>query len=63
MTGTESRTLAIGERVRWGDTTTDLGTVIGASWSEVTIHWDDGRRTSIAHNDMGPVNRVPNKLA
>jgi len=59
MTGDQSRTLRVGERVRWGATTTDLGTVIATSWSEVTISWDDGHSTSIQHNDMAQVERVP----
>jgi hypothetical protein len=59
MTGDQSRTLRVGERVRWGTTTTDLGTVIATSWSEVTISWDDGHSTSIQHNDMAQVERVP----
>jgi hypothetical protein len=63
MTGTESRALAVGARVCWGVTTTDLGTVVGVSWSGVTIDWDDGHTTSIQHNDMGQVKKVPNKSA
>lgn len=62
MTGDQSRTLGVGERVCWGATTTDLGTVVGISWSGVTIDWDDGHTTSIAHNDMGPVERAPANL-
>ena len=62
MTGDQSRTLGIGERVCWGATTTDLGTVVGASWSGVTIDWDDGHITSIQHNDMAQVERVPAKV-
>jgi hypothetical protein len=62
MTGNESRTLAIGDRVCWGVTLTDFGTVVGTSWSEVTIDWDDGHTTSIQHNDMVQVERAPNKL-
>jgi hypothetical protein len=62
MTGDQSRTLRVGERVRWGTTTTDLGTVIATSWSEVTISWDDGRSSSIQHNDMAQVERVPVNL-
>jgi hypothetical protein len=62
MTGDQSRTLSIGERVRWGVTTTDLGTVVATSWSEVTIDWDDGHSTSIQHNDMAQVERVPVNL-
>jgi hypothetical protein len=61
MTGAESRQLAVGDRVCWGSTTTDLGTVTGTSWSEVTIAWDDGESNSVSHNDMAQVQRVPTK--
>ena len=61
MTGDQSRTLGVGELVSWGNSTTDLGTVAGTSWS-VTIAWDDGEFNSISHNDMGQVERVPVKL-
>jgi hypothetical protein len=61
MTGDQSRTLEVGDRVCWGDTTTDLGTVVGASWSGVTIAWDDGDSNSVGHNDMAKVERVPIK--
>jgi hypothetical protein len=61
MTGSESRLLKVGERVRWGNTTTDIGTVVGASWNGVTIDWDDGHTTSIQHNDMAQVERAPTK--
>jgi hypothetical protein len=62
MTGDESRTLRVGDRVCWGDKTTDLGTVVGTSWSEVTISWDDGESNSVNHNDMAKVERVPTKI-
>jgi hypothetical protein len=62
MTGDQSRALRVGDRVCWGVTTTDLGTVVGTTWSGVTIEWDDGRTTSIQHNDMKQVERAPNKL-
>jgi hypothetical protein len=62
MTGDQSRTLGVGERVRWGATTTDLGTVVETTWNGVTIDWDDGNRTSIQHNDMAHVERVPMKV-
>jgi arylsulfatase A-like enzyme len=52
----------LGDRVCWGVTTTDLGTVVETSWSEVTISWDDGHTTSIQHNDMAQVEQVPNKV-
>ena len=51
----------VGDRVRWGDTTTDFGTVIRTTWSDVTIDWDDGQTTSIQHNDMAQVERLPKK--
>jgi hypothetical protein len=59
MTGDQSRGLKVGDRVCWGVTTADLGTVAGTSWSGVTIDWDDGHTTSIQHNDMAQVERVP----
>jgi hypothetical protein len=62
MTGDQSRTLIVGNRVCWGATTTDLGTVTGTSWSGVIIDWDDGHTTSIQHNDMAQVERVPVKV-
>jgi hypothetical protein len=62
MTGEQSRLLKVGDRVCWGATTTDLGTVAGTSWSEVTITWDDGETNSFNHNDMTQVERVPNKV-
>jgi hypothetical protein len=62
MTGDQSRRLQVGDRVRWGVTTIDLGTVIGTSWHGVTIDWDDGETNSVSHNDMAQVERVPTKL-
>jgi hypothetical protein len=62
MTGDQSRTLGVGDRVRWGATTTDFGTVVETTWSGVTIDWDNGQTTSVAHNDMAQVERVPTKL-
>jgi hypothetical protein len=61
MTGEQSRLLKVGDRVCWGAKTTDLGTVIGTSWSGVTIKWDDGETNSVSHNDMGQVERVLTK--
>ena len=63
MTGDQSRTLSVGDRVCWGaTTTTDLGTVIETAWNGVTINWDDGRTTTIQHNDMKQVERGPANL-
>jgi hypothetical protein len=61
MTGEQSRLLNIGDRVRWEDSATDLGTVVGTAWSGVVINWDNGRTSSIQHNDMAQV-RVPVKI-
>ncbi|MEA2869885.1 MAG: hypothetical protein QOE39_4600, partial [Bradyrhizobium sp.] len=52
MTGEQSRLLKVGDRVQWGVTTDDLGTVVATSWSGVTIDWDDRRTSSVQHNDM-----------
>jgi hypothetical protein len=62
MTGDQSRLLKVGDRVCWGATTTDLGTIVGTAWNGVTIDWDNGHTTSIQHNDMAQVERVPVKL-
>jgi hypothetical protein len=62
MNGDRSRLLKVGNRVCWGDTTTDLGTVTGTSWSEVSIAWDDGEASSVSHNDMRQVEWVPTKI-
>jgi hypothetical protein len=58
MTGDKSRALKVGDRVSWGDATTDLGTVTGTSWSEVSIAWDDGESGSVSHNDMARIERA-----
>jgi hypothetical protein len=42
LTGDHSRLLQVGDCVCWEGSATDLGTVVGASWSGVTIDWDDG---------------------
>jgi len=59
MTGEQSRLLKPLDRVCWGATTTDLGTVIETAWNGVSINWDDGRTSSIEHNDMTRIQRVP----
>jgi hypothetical protein len=61
MTGDQSRSLKVGDRVCWQNDRADQGTVIGTSWSEVTISWDDGEANSVSHNDMARVERVPVK--
>jgi hypothetical protein len=62
MTGDQSRLLIDGDRVCWQASTTDLGSVVATSWSEVTISWDDGETSSVSHNDMAQVERVPVKV-
>ena len=62
MSGDQSRLLNVGDRVQWDKSLTDCGTVVGTAWSGVTIDWDDGHTTSIQHNDMAQVERVPVKL-
>jgi hypothetical protein len=59
MNGEQSRRLKPLDRVCWGASTTDLGTVVGTSWSGVTIDWDDKHTSSIQHNDMAQIERVP----
>ena len=62
MTGEQSRLLNVGDRVCWGESTTDCGTVVKTSWSDVTINWDNGDTASIKHNDMTQLERVTKKL-
>jgi hypothetical protein len=62
MTGDQSRTLKAGDRVCWGATMTDLGTVIETAWSGITIEWDDGDTAIIPHNDVTKIERVPDNL-
>jgi hypothetical protein len=62
MNGDQSRLLKVGDRVCWGATTTDLGTVGEVDWSSVKIAWDDGHTSSVRHNDMAAVTVVPKKM-
>ena len=62
MTGDQSRLLKVGDRVCWKNSTTDVGTVIATTWSDVTVSWDNGQTASIQHNDMTQVERVPTKV-
>ena len=58
MTGDQSRLLKVRDRVRWGATTTDLGTVVETTWNGVTIDWDYGNRPDLIydrHNPSSPV--------
>jgi hypothetical protein len=62
MTGNQSRTLEVGDRVCWKADRNDQGTVIETNWAGVTIKWDNRSEQAILHNDMGQVERVPTKI-
>jgi hypothetical protein len=62
MTGDQSRLLCVDDRVCWGASTTDLGTVTEKNWAGVTIKWDNRSEQTILHNDMAQVERVPLNL-
>jgi hypothetical protein len=61
MTGTESRSLRVGARVRWGGDQEDQGTVTETNWSGVTLKWDNRGNQSVLHNDMTMVAVVSKK--
>lgn len=61
MTGTQSRTLSVGDHVCWEGDRNDQGTVTGKNWAGVTIKWNSRSEQTILHNDMGPVYAVPSK--
>ena len=62
MTGDQSRLLTVGNRVCWGGTSSDLGTVTETNWAGVTIKWDNGDEQAILHNDMAQIERGPVKV-
>ena len=62
MTGNQSRTLNVADRVCWHDDKTDQGTVTEKNWAGVTIKWDNRGEQSILHNDMAQVDWVPSNL-
>ena len=59
MTGAQSRTLNVGDRVSWQNDQADQGTVTENNWAGVTVKWDNRGEQAILHNDMGQVERVP----
>jgi hypothetical protein len=58
MTGEQSRLLTTGNRVCWGNSPTDRGTIAETGWSGVEIVWDNGRTDFRLHNDMAKVTLV-----
>ena len=58
MTGAESRTLTVGDRVCWAGDKTDQGKVSEKNWAGVTIKWDNRQEQTILHNDMAQVERL-----
>ncbi len=62
MTGAQSRTLNVGDRVSWQNDQADQGTVTENNWAGVTVKWDNRGEQSIQHNDMAQVERVPSNL-
>jgi hypothetical protein len=62
VTGEQSRTLGIGERICWAGSPTDPGTVTETNWAGVTIKWNNRSAQAILHNDMAQVERVLKKI-
>jgi hypothetical protein len=62
MTGDQSRTLSVGDRVSRHTDKNDQGTVTQKNWAGVTIKWDSRSEQTILHNDMAQVDWGPNKL-
>jgi hypothetical protein len=60
MTGEQSRTLRIDDRVCSQNDGAD--TVTKTNWAGVTIKWDNRGEQRILHNDMAQVHRVINNL-
>ena len=63
MTSAQSGLLRLSDRVCWESSAADLGTVTHTGWSGVVINWDNGRNSSIHHNDMAQVERLPVKVS
>lgn len=55
MTGTQSRSLHVGTRIRWGEDKNDQGTVTALNWAGVVLRWDNRSEQAILHNDMAMV--------
>ena len=55
MTGAQSRSLRVGDRVCWGEDKNDQGTVTEKNWAGVTLAWDNRSEQSVLHNDMAMI--------
>jgi hypothetical protein len=62
VTGDQSRSLKVGDRVCWQNDGRDQGIVTQTNWAGVTIKWDKRGEQTILHNDMRPVERVIGNL-
>jgi hypothetical protein len=62
MTGDQSRTLRIDDRVCWQNDGADQGAVTETNWAGVTVKWDHRAEQTILHNNMWQVERVIGKL-
>jgi hypothetical protein len=58
MIGNQFRTLTVGDRLLEKHRHTELVTIVGIAWSEVSIDCDDGHSTSIQRNDMARIETV-----
>ena len=61
MTGNQSSSLKVGDRVCWRSDRNDQGSVTEKNWAGVTIQWDNGKEQSILHNDMMQIEWLPVK--
>ena len=62
MTGAQSRSLNVGDRVRWGEDMNDIGTITEKNWAGVAIKWDNRPEQTILHNDMTNIFMIPTKI-
>jgi hypothetical protein len=58
MTGAQSRTLTVGDRVCWNGEQADSGTVTAIEHRFVVINWRDGHMSHSGHGDMKRVELV-----
>ena len=61
MTGEQSRTLKVGDRVGWNTDKNDIGTASQENGAGVAIKWNSGNEQSILHDDMTEIFSLPTK--